>query len=224
MGTIGMIVVLLSCIVGQILNNKFSRYSTAKLNANLTGAEVADQMLRRNAINDVRVTCTQGHLTDHYDPSNKTVNLSAAVYYKRNAASAAVAAHECGHAVQHAQGYPFLRFRSAMVPALSAVSQYMTWIILLGILVVEMTPLPLEIGIGLFGMTTLFAFVTLPVEFDASRRALAWMSKQGVVTTQEYSMAQDALKWAALTYVIAALGSLAQLLHLVSILNNRRRN
>lgn len=224
MGTIGIIVVLLSGIVGQILSNKFSRYSAAKLSANLTGAEVAAEMLRRNGIKDVRVTCTQGHLTDHYNPSDKTVNLSAAVYHERNAASAAVAAHECGHAVQHAQGYPFLRFRSAIAPALSAVSRYMIWIILLGILLVEKTPLPLEIGIGLFGMTTLFAFVTLPVEFDASRRALAWMSKQGVVTTKEYTMAEDALRWAALTYVVAALGSLVQLLRLVSILHNRRRD
>lgn len=222
MGPIGIIILLLSLAVSQVLRSKFTRYAQTTLSADLTGAEVAAQMLRKHGIEDVQITCADGHLTDHYNPLTKTVNLSAPVYYKKNAAAAAVAAHECGHAVQHAQGYAFLRFRSAMVPALSVASRYMTWIVLLGILVVEKTPLPLEIGIGLFGMTTLFAFITLPVEFDASKRALAWMSRQGIVTSQEYSMAQDALRWAAMTYVIAALGSLAQLLHLISILNRRR--
>lgn len=222
MGLIGIIILLLSLAVSQVLRSKFARYAQTRLSADLTGAEVAAQMLRKHDIEDVQITCVDGHLTDHYNPLTKTVNLSASVYYKKNAAAAAVAAHECGHAVQHARGYAFLRFRSAMVPALSVAARYMTWIILLGILVVEKTPLPLEIGIGLFGMTTLFAFITLPVEFDASKRALAWMSSQGIVKSQEYSMAEDALRWAAMTYVIAALGSLAQLLHLISILNRKR--
>ena len=171
----------------------------------------------------MQITSTDGHLTDHYNPLTKTVNLSAPVYYQKNAAAAAVAAHECGHAVQHAKGYAFLRLRSTMVPVLSLTSRCMPWVILIGMLVIESTPLPLEIGIGLFSLTTLFAFITLPVEFDASSRALAWMSREGVVISQEYSIAKDALRWAALTYVIAALGSLAELLRLIAILNNRRR-
>jgi hypothetical protein len=188
----------------------------------LTGAEVAEQMLRAYNVNNVRITSTEGHLTDHYDPLKKTVNLSEAVFHGRNAAAAAVAAHECGHAVQHATGYAFLQLRSIMVPVLSVTTRYMPWLILLGIFVINNTPLPLEIGIGLFAMTTLFTFITLPVEFDASRRALAWMQRQNIVTSQEYTMAKDALSWAAMTYVAAALGSLAQLLHLISILNKRK--
>lgn len=222
MSPIGIIILVLSLGVSQVLRSKLARYAQAKLRADLTGAEIAAQMLREHGIEDVQVTCTDGHLTDHYNPLNKTVNLSAPVFHNKNAAAAAVAAHECGHAVQHAQGYAFLKFRSAMVPALSVTSRYMSWIILLGIFAINTTPVPLEIGIGLFAMTTLFAFITLPVEFDASKRALAWINRQGVVTSQEYSMAKSALWWAAMTYVVAALGSLAQLLHLVTILNRRR--
>ena len=223
MGIIGIIIFMVSVAVSLVLRSKLARYAQTRLRADLTGAEVASRMLRKHGIEDVQVTCTDGYLSDHYNPLNKTVNLSAPVYYQKNAAAAAVAAHECGHAVQHAQGYAFLQLRSAMAPALSVTSRYMPWVILLGFFVVEITPLPLEIGIGLFGLTTLFAFITLPVEFDASSRALVWMSREGVVTSQEYNLAQDALRWAALTYVVAALGSLAELLRLVAILNNRRR-
>ena len=222
MGPIGIIILLLSLGVSQVMRSKFARYAQTRLSADLTGAEIAAQMLREHGIEDVQITCTDGYLSDHYNPLTKTVNLSAPVFYKKNAAAAAVAAHECGHAVQHARSYALLQFRSALVPVVSASARFMPWVILLGILVVEKTSLPLELGIGLFGMTTLFTLVTLPVEFDASRRALAWMSRQGVVTSQEYSMAKDALWWAAMTYVIAALGSLAQLIHLISILNRRR--
>lgn len=222
MSLIGIIILLLSLGVSQILRNKFAKYARISLRAGLTGAEIAAQMLGEHGIEDVQITCTDGHLTDHYNPLTKTVNLSAPVFHEKNVAAAAVAAHECGHAVQHARGYAFLKFRSAMVPALSVTARYMPWIILLGIFVVNTTPLPLEVGIGLFAMTTLFTFITLPVEFDASKRALAWMNRRGVITSQEYSMAKDALGWAAMTYVVAALGSLAQLLHLISILNRRR--
>lgn len=223
MEIIGITIFLLSLAVSLVLRGKLTRYARTRLRADLTGAEVAAQMLRKHGIEDVQITSTDGHLTDHYNPLTKTVNLSAPVYYQKNAAAAAVAAHECGHAVQHAKGYAFLRLRSTMVPVLSLTSRCMPWVILIGMLVIESTPLPLEIGIGLFSLTTLFAFITLPVEFDASSRALAWMSREGVVISQEYSIAKDALRWAALTYVIAALGSLAELLRLIAILNNRRR-
>ncbi|MEM7383219.1 MAG: zinc metallopeptidase [Bacteroidota bacterium] len=223
MGNISIVVLLISLAVSFVLSRKMARYAQTGLRSGLTGAEVAAWMLRKHGIEDVQVTCTDGHLTDHYNPLNKTVNLSNAVYHQKSAAAAAVAAHECGHAVQHAQGYAFLRLRSAMVPALSVTSRYMPWVILLGFLVVEITSLPLKVGIGLFSLTTLFALVTLPVEFDASSRALAWMSREGVVTSKEYSIAEDALRWAALTYVVAALGSLAELLRLITMLNNRRR-
>jgi Zn-dependent membrane protease YugP len=180
-------------------------------------------MLRGHGIEQVTITCTRGHLTDHYNPLTKTVNLSDQVYYGKNAAAAAIAAHECGHAVQHAQGYAFLRFRSAMVPALSATTRFMPWIIMLGIFLINTTLLPLTVGIALFALTTLFSFITLPVEFDASKRALAWMDNQGIVTSQEHQMAKNALSWAAMTYVIAAIGSLAQLLQLINLLERRRR-
>jgi uncharacterized protein len=221
---IGIIILLFSLAISQMLRYKFAKYARTKLRADLTGADVAEKMLHAYHIDDVSITSTEGHLTDHYNPMHKTINLSPEVFYGRNAAAAAVAAHECGHAVQHATGYAFLRLRSRMVPVLSATTRYMPWLIMGGILLVNTTPVPLEIGIGLFGLTTFFTFITLPVEFDASRRALAWMSRQGIVTSQEYTMAKDALSWAALTYVVAALGSLAQLLHLLSVLNNRKRD
>lgn len=216
------IFVVLSLGVRQILRSKFTKYSKIKLRADLSGAEISAKMLRDHGIEDVQIISSSGQLTDHYNPLNKTVNLSEEVYHGKNAAAAAVAAHECGHAVQHANGYAFLKFRSAMVPVLSATSRYMSWVILVGIFVVNNTPLPLAVGIGFFALTTLFSFVTLPVEFDASRRALAWMSDRGIVTSQEHTMAQDALWWAAMTYVVAALGSLAQLVYLISILTGRR--
>ena len=221
MGIIIITILLVSQAVSLLLKGKLARHAQTRLSADLTGAEVATQMLRKHGIEDVQVTHTDGYLTDHYNPRNKTVNLSFPVYYQKNAAAAAVAAHECGHAVQHAQGYAFFRLRSAMVPMLLLTSRCMPWVVLLGIAVVELTPLPLKIGIGLFSLTTLFAFITLPVEFDASSRALAWMSREGVVTGQEYSMAKDALRWAAMTYVLAALGSLVELLRLIARLQKR---
>lgn len=211
-----------SWAVGKRLKNKFEKYSQISLRSGLSGAEAAEKMLRDNGIHDVRILSTSGRLTDHYNPADKSVNLSADVYQGRNAAAVAVATHEVGHAVQHARAYSMLHFRSAMVPVLNATSRYMTWIILIGIFMMNTTPIPLLVGIGLFAITTLFSFVTLPVEFDASRRALAWMDNQRVVTSQEHSMAKDALKWAAMTYVVAALASLAQLLYLVSIFLGRR--
>ncbi len=213
---------LASWLVSWRLKSKFQQYSQIPLSSGLTGREVAEMMLRDNGITDVRVISVAGRLTDHYNPADKTVNLSEYVYEARSAAAAAVAAHECGHAVQHAQAYSFLKFRSAMVPALSIASRYMQWILLIGIFMLQTTPIPLAIGVALFALTTLFSFVTLPVEFDASRRALAWIDRRGIVTSQEHGMAKDALKWAAMTYVVAALGSLATLLYYASLLMGRR--
>ncbi|RNI32267.1 zinc metallopeptidase [Rufibacter immobilis] len=216
------VMMLASALVSWTLKSKFEKYSKLGLTSGLSGREIAELMLADNGITDVRVISTPGKLTDHYNPADKTVNLSEYVYEARSAAAAAVAAHECGHAVQHARAYSFLKFRSAMVPALSVASRYMQWILLIGILMIQTTILPLAIGVALFALTTLFSFITLPVEFDASKRALAWMSTRGVVTTQEHGMAKDALKWAAMTYVVAALGSLATLLYYASFLFGRR--
>jgi uncharacterized protein len=219
---IGIVFMIISMAVSWRLKSKFKQYSEIRLSSNLTGKEVAEMMLSDAGITNVRVISVAGKLTDHYNPADRTVNLSEYVYEARSAAAAAVSAHECGHAIQHATAYGMLKFRSAMVPALSVASRYMQWIILIGILMIQTTIVPLAIGVVLFGLTTLFAFVTLPVEFDASRRALAWINNKGIVTTQEYGMAKDALKWAALTYVVAALGSLATLLYYVSLLMGRR--
>jgi Zn-dependent membrane protease YugP len=223
----GLIILLMvaSWLVQWRLRSKFQQYAQIPLRAGLSGAEVAARMLADNGIYDVRIISTAGRLTDHYNPTDKTVNLSEGVYAERSAAAAAIAAHECGHAVQHAQAYSMLQFRSALVPGLSAVSRYMPWILLIGIFMVNRTVVPLGIGIALFALVTLFSFITLPVEFDASRRALAWMDQRGIVTTQEHAMAKDALWWAAMTYVVAALSSLATLLYYVSIfMNGNRRN
>lgn len=190
----------------------------------MSGAEVAQTMLRENGIYDVRVTSVEGMLTDHYNPEEKTVNLSADVYYGRSVAAAAVASHECGHAVQHQVAYGPLKLRSSMVPVLTVSSRYMQWILLAGVLLLRTTPIPLEIGVALFALTTLFTFVTLPVEFDASRRALAWIQTNGIVNQREYGFAKDALWWAAMTYVVAALGSLATLLYYASLLMGGRRS
>jgi Zn-dependent membrane protease YugP len=213
---------LASALVSWILKSKFEKYSKLGLRSGLSGREVAEMMLADHGITDVRVISTPGRLTDHYNPADKTVNLSESVYESRSAAAAAVAAHECGHAVQHAKAYTFLKFRSAMVPALSIASRYMQWILLIGVIMIQSTPIPLAIGVAMFALTTLFSFITLPVEFDASKRALAWMDTRGVVTTQEHGMAKDALKWAAMTYVVAAIGSLATLLYYGSMLLGRR--
>ena len=223
MNLIGIIFLLVSVAVGSLLRSRLNTYAKTKLLANWSGAEVAAKMLREYGIEHVKITCTRGHLTDHYNPLTKTVNLSDQVYYGKNAAAAAIAAHECGHAVQHAQGYAFLRFRSAMVPVLSATTRFMPWVIMLGISLIHTTLIPLTVGIVLFALTTLFSFITLPVEFDASKRALAWMDHQGVVTSQEHQMAKNTLWWAAMTYVVAALGTLAQLLHLINMLGSRKR-
>ncbi|MGF7215542.1 hypothetical protein GGR92_001682 [Spirosoma lacussanchae] len=213
-----------SAFVSWRLRSKFNEYSQVGLSNGLSGAEIAQQMLNQNGIYDVRVLSVEGMLTDHYNPQDKTVNLSADVYYGRSVAAAAVAAHECGHAVQHKVAYGPLQFRSAMVPVLTVSSRYLQWVLLAGVLLLQTTPLPLAIGVGLFALTTLFAFVTLPVEFDASKRALAWIQTNGVVNQREYGFAKDALWWAAMTYVVAALGSLATLLYYASLLLGGRRS
>jgi Zn-dependent membrane protease YugP len=214
----------ISAFVSWRLKSKFNEYSQIGLSNGLSGAEIAQQMLNENGIYDVRVVSTEGMLTDNYNPQEKTVNLSNDVYYGRSVAAAAVAAHECGHAVQHQQAYAPLKLRSALVPALTISSQYMQWIILAGIFLLNTTPIPLIIGVSLFALTTLFSFVTLPVEFDASRRALAWIQSRNVVNEREYGFAKDALWWAAMTYVVAALGSLATLLYYASLLSGGRRS
>lgn len=216
------LLMLVSAGIQWRLRSKFKKYALVGLKANLTGAQIAGLMLADHGITDVRIISTAGRLTDHYNPTDKTVNLSESVYAERSAAAAAIAAHECGHAVQHATAYSMLQFRSAMVPALGAVSRYMPWILLAGVVLLNRTMIPLGVGIALFSLTTLFSFITLPVEFDASRRALAWMDQRGVVTVEEHAMAKDALWWAAMTYVVAALSSLATLLYYVTIFMRRR--
>ncbi|MEA5259291.1 zinc metallopeptidase [Arcicella aquatica] len=208
------------------LKSKFQKYSEIGLANGLSGQEIADKMLRDNGIYDVRIISVEGQLTDHYNPADKTVNLSPDVYYGRSASAAAVAAHECGHAVQHAKAYSMLQFRSAMVPVLSIASNFMPMALMIGVMLLYFTgnKLVLTIGVAMFALATLFSFITLPVEFDASRRALAWMSQRNVVTQREHEMAKDALWWAAMTYVAAALGMLAQLLYYVSLLSGRRSN
>ena len=213
---------LASWLIQWRLRSKFKQYSQVGLSSGLSGAEIAKKMLTDHGIYDVQIISTPGQLTDHYNPTDKTVNLSEGVYAERSAAAAAIAAHECGHAVQHGTSYAMLQFRSALVPTLSAVSKWIPMLILAGFFLINRTPLPLLLGVGLFGLTTLFSFITLPVEFDASRRALAWMDQRGVVTTQEHGMAKDALWWAAMTYVVAALASLASLLYYASIFMRRR--
>ncbi len=214
---------ILSLIVSQTLKSKFKKYSKIPLDNGMSGRDVAERMLRDNGITDVKVECVQGQLTDHYNPVNKTINLSEEVYNGRSISSAAVAAHECGHAVQHANAYIWLGFRSKLVPVVSYSSKWVTWILLAGILLVQRFPGILLAGIILFAFTTLFSFITLPVEINASKRALAWLSNAGITSYQNQNMAQDALKWAAYTYVIAALGSLATLLYYIMIFTGSRR-
>jgi Zn-dependent membrane protease YugP len=212
------IIFIVSFGIQWILKSKFNKYSQTALLSNLSGREVAEMMLRDNGIFDVKVFSVEGQLTDHYDPSNKTVNLSHEVYHGRNAAAVAVAAHECGHAVQHSVAYSWLSFRSAMVPMLSFTSRFMSIILMAGIFLMQTTLIPLGIGVALFALTTLFSFITLPVEFDASARGLKYISSKGIVTAAEYDLSKDALWWAAMTYVVAALSSLATLLYYASIL------
>lgn len=219
---IGIIVFLASLLVSWVFKSKARKYSEYSLSNGLSGREIAEKMLRDNNIYDVKVISTSGDLSDHYNPANKTVNLSDQVYHGRSVLAAAVAAHECGHAVQHATAYSFLEFRSKMVKPVMIASQFMNWIILIGIFTINTFPALLGIGIALFALTTLFSFITLPVEFDASARAMAWLNKTGMVRREENAGAKDALNWAAMTYVVAALGSLATLLYYISILNGRR--
>lgn len=216
------VVMAVSWMVSYRLKSKFQKYSQTPLKANLSGREVAEMMLSDHGINDVKVVSVRGQLTDHYNPVTKTVNLSDVVYGARNAAATAVASHECGHAVQHATAYSWLTMRSKLVPVVSIASRWMQWILLAGIILVNTFPQLLLIGILLFATTTIFSFITLPVEYDASKRALAWIDKNGIVTSQEHEAAKDALKWAARTYVVAAIGSLATLLYYLSIFMNRR--
>lgn len=216
-------IMLFSWLVSSRLKSKFELYSKMQLQNGMTGAEIAEKMLADNGIRDVRVISTPGQLTDHYNPIDKTVNLSEAVYNQRNAAAAAVAAHECGHAVQHAVGYQWLTMRSRLVPIVSIASTYMQWILLAGILMLKSFPQLLLIGIIIFAATTIFSIVTLPVEYDASNRALAWLENKRMLTQQEQAGAKDALKWAARTYVVAAIGSIATLLYYVSIYMGGKR-
>ncbi len=217
---------LISMFVQSRLRSKFEYYSNVHLRNGMSGKEVAEKMLRDNGINDVQVISVPGQLTDHYNPENKTVNLSEAVYMQRNAAAAAVAAHECGHAVQHAVGYSMLKFRSTMVPIVNISSRLLQFVLMGGILVMAMSgnKTILAVGVVLFAITTLFAFITLPVEYDASNRALKWLKSTRTVTAEEYEGAEDSLKWASRTYVVAALGSMAQLIYFASLLSGNRRD
>lgn len=209
------VMMLVSWLVSNRLQSKFDHYSKVHLRNGMSGAEIAEKMLADHGIHDVRVISTPGRLTDHYNPADKTVNLSEAVYNQRNAAAAAVAAHECGHAVQHAQAYSWLTMRSKMVPMVQISSSLVQWVLIGGILMINTFPALLLIGIILFAVTTLFSIVTLPVEYDASNRALAWLKNKNMVSQQEYAGAEDSLKWAARTYLVAAIGSIATLLYYV---------
>ena len=210
------LIALFGWIVQSTLKKKFKKYSKITLQNGMSGKEIAEQMLSDNGIYDVKVISTSGRLTDHYNPKDKTVNLSEVVYNERNAAAAAVAAHEVGHAIQHATSYSWLQFRSSMVPMVSIASKLSMWIIMAG-LFIQAFPILLPIGIILFAVTVFFSFVTLPVEYDASNRALAWLDDKNMLTDEEQAGAKDALKWAARTYVVAAIGALATLLYYVMI-------
>ena len=213
-------IALLSWLVSANLKHKFKKYSQTPLG--ISGKEAAEKMLNDNGIYDVQVVSTPGHLTDHYNPATKTVNLSEAVYNQYNVAAVAVAAHECGHAIQHAAAYAPLKMRSALVPFVSFSSNIVQWVILGGILLIQVFPYLMLAGIVLFAFTTLFSFITLPVEIDASKRAVAWLSNAGVTNINTDGMAKSALRSAAYTYVVAALGSLATLLYYIMIFLGRR--
>jgi len=215
-------IMLASWLVSSRLKNKFEKYSKLHLRNGMSGQEIAEKMLADHGIRDVKVISVAGQLTDHYNPVDKTVNLSEAVFNQRNAAAAAVAAHECGHAVQHATAYSWLTLRSQLVPVVNIASTYMQWILLGGILMINSFPQLLLIGIVIFAATTLFSIVTLPVEYDASNRALAWLENKRMLSQEEQAGAKDALKWAARTYVVAALGSIATLMYYISIYMGRR--
>ncbi len=216
------VVALSSWLIQYRLKSKFEKYSKLALGNGMSGKEVAEKMLRDNGISDVTVISTSGHLTDHYNPTNKTVNLSEAVYNSASVAAAAVAAHECGHAIQHARSYAFLQMRSKLVPVVSFASNWVQWVLLAGILLMQVMPEIMLAGIVLFAFTTLFSFITLPVEINASSRALAWLSNAGITNAFNHNEAKDALKWAAYTYVVAALGLLATLVYYIFIFLGRR--
>jgi len=222
---ISILFLLIGMLVSGVLQGKFKKYAQVPLSAGLTGSEVALRMLCDNGIYDVKVVSTNSFLSDHYDPTSKTVNLSPDVYNGISVASAAVAAHECGHAVQHATAYQWLTLRSRLVPVVQFSSGIVQWILLIGVFTIRMFPSVLLFGIILFGLTTLFSIITLPVEIDASRRALAWLNRTNITNSQEYPKAKDALKWAAYTYVVAAISSIAILIQYIFIfLGGRNRN
>lgn len=211
-------IALVSWLVSSTLKRKFEKYSKVQLRNGMSGKEIAEKMLSDNGIYDVEVISVQGRLTDHYNPKNKTVNLSEAVYHQRNAAAAAVAAHECGHAVQHAKAYSWLEMRSALVPVVSVTSGMSQWLIIGGLVLGGAAGMGLgwwvaAAGVLFMGFATIFSFITLPVEYDASNRALAWLKAKNMVTPDEYAGSEDALKWAARTYLVAAIGALASLLY-----------
>ena len=208
-------------LVQMQLKSKFSKYSRMHLSNGLSGREIAEKMLADNNISDVKVISTPGALTDHYNPANKTVNLSESVYNERNASAAAVAAHECGHAVQHAMAYPWLQLRSRLVPTVNISSKLASFLLIAGIFTVNTFPSLLLIGILFFAATVIFTFVTLPVEYDASNRALAWLKDKNMLTPQEQGGAEDSLKWAARTYFVAAISSLVTLFYYLNIYSNR---
>lgn len=217
----------ISFLVSAVLKSKFTKYSKIGLTNGLTGREIAEKMLRENGIYDVKVTSVEGFLSDHYNPLNKTVNLSSDVYNGRSVSAAAVAAHECGHAVQHATAYGPLMFRSKMVPAVQYSSMLVNWVLLAGMILLATTknPTVLLIGIIIMGVTVLFSLITLPVEFDASKRALAWLDRTNITNREEYPKAKDALKWAATTYVVAALAAVVTLIQYIMIyLSSRDRS
>jgi len=213
---------IISWLISNQLKNRFQKYSKILTANGMTGRDVVEKMLRDNGISGVKIGTVEGQLTDHYNPANKTINLSKDVYYGNSIAAAAVAAHETGHALQHAKAYSMLKLRSALVPAVEFASHWVQWILLAGIILVNTFPGLLLAGIGLFAIMTLFSFITLPVEIDASHRALAWLRTSGITSQQTQGYAFDALKWAAYTYVIAALASLATLLYYIMIYMNRR--
>lgn len=224
---VSLVFIGISMLVSGVLKSKFNSYAKVRLSAGLTGSEVAKKMLRDNGIYDVQVVSVDGFLSDHYDPTKKTVNLSPDVYNGVSISAAAVAAHECGHAVQHATQYPWLTMRSKLVPAVQVSANIVNWVLLAGVVMVQAFPQLLLVGIILFAITTLFSVITLPVEFDASKRALVWLQHTNITTPQEFPKAKDALKWAATTYVVAALASIATLIQYVMLFlgaSNRNRD
>jgi hypothetical protein len=213
---------ILSMVVQNSLKSKFDKYSKVPLGVAMTGRDVAATMLQQNGCGDVQVTSVKGQLTDHFNPANRTVNLSDPVYGTNSIAAAAVAAHECGHAIQHKVGYSMLQLRTKMVPIVQFASNTVQWLLLAGILIVQVTPIPLYVALAMFAVTVLFSFVTLPVEVDASRRAIKWLEGSGIASGEQLTQAKDALRAAAYTYVVAAVGSLATLLYYAAVFLRRR--